>query len=782
MKRILFFSTLLILLGALVACVHELPVESGVSIELARERRATVSNLSYDLAFSIPEAQELPCAGEVTLRFELSRKGALQLDFRPGAGAVRGLSINGQDIAADVRNEHIVIPAKALRKGKNEVSVSFIPDDAPLNRRTEFLYTLLVPDRARTLFPCFDQPDLKARFSLTLDIPEEWVAVANCALQDENVREGRKRLHFQETALLPTYLFSFVAGRWDVAAFSRDGQPVNIYHRENEPSKLAQLPEIFRQIDEALDWMEEYTGIPMPFPKYDCIIVPGFQFGGMEHPGAILFNERRIFLGEAPTDVEVLSRTDLISHETAHLWFGDAVTMEWFDDVWTKEVFAGHFASAITRPLFPDVDYRTLDFRNFNVRAYDEDRTAGTTPIRQRLDNLQDAGLIYGNIVYDKSPVVMRMLADTLGPDAFRKGLQDYLHRYMYGNATWPALIDILDTYTDADLKAWSHDWVEECGMPEHPESDGLPNLPALGYGYYPMTEDAINSALVSVSTLEKPYERLSTLANLYENLLHERLSPDQLIPCLCRELLVEQNPLVAASALDYLRETWRHCPDEVESLLYEVARNLNIPAQIRLSAFRSLAHLHQNPAVDEELWRIWQKQRPWPGLELSAEDYNTLACELALRRPLVIDEIHTVQRRRITQSDRLARFDFVWPSLSPDKAVRDSVFTSLLEPENRSTEPWVQESLRFLNHPFRQQEALDYLVPALDEMQEIQRTGDIFFPKNWIVATLSGHNSPEAAMRVRSWLEAHPDYPQLLLNKVLQASDPLLRNFGASN
>ena len=776
MKNVPIISFLLILVWGLAGCTKSLPVESGVSVELARERAARVSGLSYELSFSIPDSLEEPCKGEVTIRFALRQKGPLQLDFRPGAEAVRRLSVNGREMRPEVRNEHIVIPPKVLQEGANEISISFVPDDAPLNRRPEFLYTLLVPDRARTLFPCFDQPDLKARFSLTLDIPEEWVAVANGTLLEEHVREGRKHLLFQETALLPTYLFSFAAGRWNTATFDRDGQPVHIFHRETDPAKLAQLPEIFRQIDYALDWMEDYTGIPMPFPKYDCVIVPGFQFGGMEHPGAILFNESRMFLGEAPTDVEVLSRTDLISHETAHLWFGDAVTMEWFDDVWTKEVFAGYFASSITRPLFPDVDYRTLDFRNFNVRAYEEDRTAGTTPIRQRLDNLQDAGLIYGNIVYDKSPVVMRMLADTLGAEAFREGLQAYLHRYLYGNATWPALIDILDEFTDADLKSWSHRWVEESGMPEYPESDDLPNLSALGYGYYPMSGKAVDAALASVSTLEKPYQRLSTLANLYENRLHGRLTPEQLLSCLGTVLKTEQDPLVAASALGYLGEVWRHCPDEVEALLYDLARSRHIPSQVQLSAFRNLAHLHRNPAFDEELWQIWRKQRPWPGLELSDEDYNTLACELALRRPSDLDEIHSVQRGRITRADRLARFDFVWPSLSPEKAVRDSVFTSLLEPENRGTEPWVTESLRFLNHPLRQNEALDYLVPTLDEMQEIQRTGDIFFPKNWIVATLSGHDSPEAAELVRDWIAAHPNYPTLLKNKILQAADPLLR------
>lgn len=776
-NRILSYLTFLLLPLVLAACADRLPVEPGVSVKLAQERAARISDLRYELSFRIPESLEEPCSGEVKVRFNLSLKGELQLDFRPGAEAVRQLSVNGREIRPDVRNEHIVIPRKALQKGANELAISFVPDDASLNRRPEFLYTLLVPDRARTLFPCFDQPDLKARFSLTLDIPEEWAAVANGAKRDEKVEQGRKQLRFQETDLLPTYLFSFVAGRWNTATFDRDGQPVSIYYRETDPAKLAQLPEIYRQIDAALDWMEDYTGIQMPFPKYDCVIVPGFQFGGMEHPGAILFNENRMFLGEAPTDVELLSRTDLISHETAHLWFGDAVTMEWFDDVWTKEVFAGYFASAITRPLFPDVDYRTLDFRNFNVRAYEEDRTAGTTPIRQRLDNLQDAGLLYGNIVYDKSPVVMRMLADTLGAEAFRNGLQVYLNRYRYGNATWPALIAILDQYTDADLKAWSHRWVDESGMPEYPESDDLPNLSALGYGYYPMSEKAVAAALASVATLEKPYQRLSTLANLYENMLHGRVASGQLLSCLSDELRTERDPLVAASALGYLGELRRHSPDEVEAMLYELARSRQIPAQVQLSAFRNLAHLHRNPAIEEELWQIWRKQRPWPGLELSAEDYNTLACELALRRPSDLEEIHSVQRGRITRSDRLARFDYVWPSLSPDKAVRDSVFTSLLEPENRSTEPWVQESLRLLNHPLRQNEALDYLVPALDELREIQRTGDIFFPKNWIVATLSGHDSPEAAALVRGWLEAHPAYPTLLKNKILQAADPLLRN-----
>lgn len=318
---------------------------------------------------------------------------------------------------------------------------------------------------------------------------------------------------------------------------------------------------------------------------------------------------------------------------------------------------------------------------------------------------------------------------------------------------------------------------VEEKGMPAYPESDALPNLSALGYGFYPMSEKAVATALSSVTSLEKPYERLSMLANLYENMLHQRLTPEQMLACLDEVVRKEKDPLVASSALGYLGEVWHHCPAEVEALLQDLVKGGDHPAQVRLSAFRKLVHLHRDAGVDAELWQVWLRQKPWPGLQLSAEDYNTLAFELALRRPTDMEQIRSVQRSRITNADRLARFDFVWPALSPDKDVRDSVFVSLLEPGNRATEPWAQESLRLLNHPLRQGDALGYIVPALDEMQEIQRTGDIFFPKNWIVATLSGHDSREAANLVRGWLDAHPDYPTLLLNKILQAADPLLRD-----
>ncbi len=759
-------------MAALGCAQRTLPVEPGVSEQLAKERSGQIGNLSYHLSFHIPEKADEPCAGSVSIGFEWEGEGPLQLDFRPQT--VQELTVNGKQKPVRWRSEHIVV--EGLQAGYNELQLNFTPEDASLNRHDGYLYTLLVPERARTLFPCFDQPDLKARFTLELEIPEGWEAVANGALEEETLVDGRKQLRFAQTLPISTYLFAFAAGEWQKARFERKGEPIHIYYRETDPAKVVQLPEIHRQICFALDWMEEFTGIPVPFPKYDCVIVPGFQFGGMEHPGAIFYSESRMFLGKAPTDADRLSRIDLIAHETAHLWFGDAVTMRWFDDVWTKEVFANYFAAQVSRPLFPDIEFRTKDFRSFNIPAYAEDRSQGSTPVRQRLDNLQDAGLVYGNIVYDKAPVVMRMLADTLGAEAFRAGMREYLHAYMGGNATWPELIGILDGHTEADLADWSRRWVEEKGMPEYPETDGLPNLDALGYGYYPMTERAVEKALQV--WLPEPHQRLSNLANLYENMLHDRVDPLRLAGSIGTLLQREDNDLVAASALSYLGEIWHLTghPAQVEDQLLSLVQRAQTPPQLRLQAFRSLVHLVSRPETVECLYELWERHAPWAGLTLSDEDYVALSYELAIRLPERYEALYSTQRERIGNADRRARFDFVFPSVHPSQAVRDSVFSSLLEAENRITEPWVQQSLRYLNHPMRQEEALGYIVPGLDEVQEIQRTGDIFFPKNWAVALLSGHDSPEAAALVKNWFDAHPDYPPLLRNKLLQAADRLLR------
>ena len=212
--------------------------------------------------------------------------------------------------------------------------------------------------------------------------------------------------------------------------------------------------------------MEEYTGIPYAFGKFDFVAIPAFQFGGMEHAGKILYNATGLLLDESATQNQYLGRASVIAHETAHMWFGDLVTMRWFNDVWMKEVFANFMAAKIVNPSFPEVNHDLRFLYAHYPAAYEVDRTAGTNAIRQPLDNLNEAGSLYGAIIYQKAPIMMRHLEALLGADSFRDGLREYLNAHTFANATWTDLIAVLDARTPVDLAAWSQVWVDSPGRP----------------------------------------------------------------------------------------------------------------------------------------------------------------------------------------------------------------------------------------------------------------------------------------------------------------------------
>lgn len=250
----------------------------GVSRELASARFAQIQNPRYRLHFDLPAEREAPVNASETLQVFLPKKADIILDFREGNDHLNTLSINGDTLRVSIDNEHIVIPKKFTKSGENTVVVDFTAGNQSLNRREEFLYTLLVPDRARTLFPCFDQPDLKGRYTLSLTVPAEWTAVSNTGIDGESLDEaGRKTIRFAETEPLSTYLFSFVAGRFERTFSQRDGRTISMYYRETDPAKLAQQPEIFSLVFDALDYMEKYTGVPYSFAKYDFVVLPDFQ-------------------------------------------------------------------------------------------------------------------------------------------------------------------------------------------------------------------------------------------------------------------------------------------------------------------------------------------------------------------------------------------------------------------------------------------------------------------------------------------------------------------------
>jgi aminopeptidase N len=453
--------------AALAVATPEAPGR-GVSEALARERATAIANLRYELAFTVPASRSEPVRGRVMIRFALRGSRPVVLDFGGPAERVLAVSVNGRDTRYIVTDDHLSLPAAAFGRGEQEVVVEFVAADEPLNRSDDFLYSLFVPARAHLVFPCFDQPDLKARYSMSLDIPAGWQAVANGRSARGETSEGRTRIRFEQTKPLPTYLVSFAAGKFSVETATRAGRELRMFHRETDSSKVARNREaIFDLHASALEWLERYTGIGYPFGKFDFVLIPAFQFGGMEHPGAILYNAASLLLEESATQNQRLNRASLIAHETSHMWFGDLVTMRWFDDVWMKEVFANFIAAKIVNPAFPGVNHDLRFLLAHYPEAYDVDRTPGTNPIRQPLANLDDAGQLYGPIIYQKAPIVMRQLELMLGERALREGLRAYLRRYAYRNATWLDLVTMLDAGTETNLAEWSRTWVEERGRPE---------------------------------------------------------------------------------------------------------------------------------------------------------------------------------------------------------------------------------------------------------------------------------------------------------------------------
>ena len=825
----------------------------GVSETLAQERAAAIKDLKYELSFTIPADRQAPVRGRSLAEFTLDSPRRVIFDFAQPADRLAAVRAGGRMVPATVRDGHIVIPAEMTRAGVNQVEFEFTAGDEALNRNDEFLYTLFVPSRARLTFPCFDQPDLKARYRLSLITPSGWQAIANGSDASRTLAPGTVTTTFAETPPLPTYLFAFVAGKFSIETALRHGRTLRMFHRETDAAKVARNRDaIFDLHARALEWLEDYTDITYPWGKFDFVLIPSFQFGGMEHAAAILYNANGLMLDESATQNQRLDRASVIAHETAHMWFGDLVTMRWFNDVWMKEVFANFMAAKIVNPSFPQLNHDLRFLLAHYPAAYDVDRTAGTNAIRQELANLDEAGQMYGPIIYQKAPIVMRQLELIVGARRFRDGLREYLKRYAYANATWLDLVRILDERTRENLAEWSRIWVEDRGRPEFTTTlrvnssgrlDGLTltqqdpmkrglvwpqrlqvtlgydgsvkelpiyvtgaetmvkdakGLPAprfllpggggLGYGLFVLDAGSREYLLNHVEDIPDALTRGVAWVTLWDNLQASRVDAVSLLDAALRALPREADEQNAQRVLSYVtRVFWRFLP-----ATDRVARAPALEAALRAGLERGRTqsekaawfNAYRDVVLTSEgvawLTRVWKREQLIPGLRLAEPDEIALAMELAVREAPGWEEILKTQLDRTENPDRKARLAFVAPALSADPAVRDRAFARFRFVENRRREPWVLESLQYLNHPLREKHAERFVQPALDLLREIQQTGDIFFPGRWMDSTLWGHRSPEMAKTVREFLAANPQYPQRLTWTILRSADELFRVAGS--
>ncbi len=454
---------------------------AGVPHVLATERATQLRDVRYALFLDVTRPDT--ALGSVVVRFTQRTAREVILDFR-GLRVMR-IMVHGRALPADDpavwNHAHLRIPATYLRAGQNAITIDFASPIAAAGASIirsrdaadgrDYLYTLLVPSDANLLFPCFDQPDLKAKVTLTVTAPRAWSVLANGAVLRTDSSEASVAHHFAETRPISTYLIAFAAGPYATVQRTRAiaaGAPAVSVRMLVRASRLkeAESDSLIAMNTQALTWLGDWFGVPYPFGKYDFLLAPVFPFGGMEHPGAVFYNEQSFIFRERPTVSQTLGRQATIFHEVAHQWFGDYVTMQWFDDLWLKEGFATYMAAKMQAAIAPTTNpWKTFYLRNKPV-AYGTDATAGTTPVWQSLDNLEQAKSNYGPIVYNKAPGVLRQLDYLVGERAFQRGVRVFLTQHAYGNATWRDLLRAVGTAAGRDLTPWGAQWILRPGMP----------------------------------------------------------------------------------------------------------------------------------------------------------------------------------------------------------------------------------------------------------------------------------------------------------------------------
>ncbi len=825
----------------LTTCTSDSKVEKGISFALASQRKQVIKEVDYGIQLIIPDKLTDSIIAKIKIDFLLIKDESkyLFLDFNESENKIQRITINRKPSKLIFENEHIVVPTGLLISGYNEIAIDFIAGDRSLNRNTDYLYTLFVPDRASSCFPVFDQPDIKASYLLELQVPLDWEAVTNSSLNTTFEEEGKKVYQFVLSQPISSYQFAFAAGKFKKTQDTESG--MTMYFRETDSAKVAaNIKDIFTLHRQSIAWMEKYTDYRYPFLKFDFVLLPSFQYGGMEHPGSIFYRESSLILEPTASVNQKLRRASLIAHETAHMWFGNLVTMKWFNDVWLKEVFANFMAAKIVHPQFPEINHDLRFLMAHYPTAYDIDRSGGAHPIQQELDNLKNAGTLYGGIIYQKAPIMMRNLETWLGEENFRSGLKDYFNEYNFKNASWDDLIAKLKKYTDKDIESWSNAWIKRKGMPEvvysfpseyqvkisiandstanaWPQSlqfqfggkeiseikdihlgkgqdetitiinstavNTIPNYNGKGYGYFNADNASIKNMVVQVNHHTDPLVRAAIWLNLWEYLLRGQLQREDILDALLVGIEKEKDPIILEYIARQLNSVfWQFYTPQNRSATSEkidMALLDRIMKETDTSLKRTLFNCFEQVALSENgkamLKKIWNDEMTL-GLDFSEEDHIQMAYELAVREVSGHEDILKSQLKKIENPDRKEAMLFVMPSLAADEATRDAFFESLKNPQNREHEPWVLEGLRYLHHPLHSSQAVKYIKPSLEMLEEIQLTGDIFFLAGWLNEMLAGHQSSEAATTVRQFLKDNPALSANLKNKLLQSADLLFR------
>ncbi|GAA3371613.1 aminopeptidase N [Streptomyces sannanensis] len=450
----------------------------NLSRDEARERAALLSVDGYEVSLDVrsavgdvPEGKPHTFRSLTTIRFRCARPGASTFADLV-APSVTAVTLNGRELdpAAvfdgtrialdDLAAENVlVVDAQCAYSRTGEGLHRFAdPEDGEI-----YLYTQYEPADARRVYANFEQPDLKGRYRFEVTAPEGWTVWNNGA---EESRDGGV-WRFAETEPVSTYITCVVAGPYHyVTDTYRRGDleiPLGAMCRKGL-AKHFDADDIFLITKQGFDFFHDNFDFPYPFGKYDQAFVPEYNLGAMENPGMVTFREEYVFRGKV-TQASYEARANVILHEMAHMWFGDLVTMEWWDDLWLKESFAD-FMGSFSQVEATRFTNGWITFANKRKAwAYRADQLPSTHPVTADIHDLEDAKLNFDGITYAKGASVLKQLVAYVGRDAFLEGARRYFKRHAYGNTQLGDLLRVLEEVSGRDLHTWSRAWLQTAGV-----------------------------------------------------------------------------------------------------------------------------------------------------------------------------------------------------------------------------------------------------------------------------------------------------------------------------
>ena len=444
----------------------------------ARERARLLKVESYDVALDLTEGDER-FESVTTVRFTSTSPGAATFIDLHGAH-LRKVVLNGEDLDVAAYDEakgrfplpsltesnELVIDADCAYMRTGEGLHRFVD---PVDQNV-YLHTQFETADAHRMFACFDQPDLKATFQFTVLAPGDWEVVSNAAVSsvDElpeapgkhGTVAAAKRWSFPATAVMSSYITALVAGPYHKVTSEHDGIPLGVYCRASLAPHL-DADNIFEVTRQGFDFFHQVFGVRYPFGKYDQLFVPEFNAGAMENAGCVTYLEDYVFRSRV-TDAVVERRAETILHEMAHMWFGDLVTMRWWDDLWLNESFATYMSVLAQAEATRWGKGAWTTFANVEKSwAYRQDQLPSTHPIAADIPDMQAVEVNFDGITYAKGASVLKQLVAYVGLDNFLAGVRDYFGEHAWGNTELKDLLGALERTSGRDLSSWSKEWLE---------------------------------------------------------------------------------------------------------------------------------------------------------------------------------------------------------------------------------------------------------------------------------------------------------------------------------